>query len=49
MENLRHKKINNFIKDLNLREQKYLYRKLQNEIIQKEFSQINFTINGKAI
>lgn len=49
MEKLRYKKIRDFLEGLNEREQNYLYRKLKEEIIEKEIEQVNFTINGKQI
>ena len=48
MQRLRQKKINEFINDLNEREQKYMLDKLKNEIQQKELGKLNFTINNKT-
>lgn len=40
-ENLRYKKIKNFVESLNEREINYLYRKLKNDIIEKEVAQLS--------
>lgn len=48
MQRLRQKKINEFISDLNEREQKYMLDKLKNEIQEKEIVKLNFTINNKT-
>lgn len=47
MQRLRQKQINDFINNLNEREQKYMLNKLRNEIQQKELGKLNFTINNK--
>lgn len=49
MEVLRYRKIINFINTLNTREKKYLIKKIQEEIINKEITIVNFTINGKKV
>lgn len=48
MQRLRQKQINDFINNLNEREQKYMLNKLRNEIQQKELGTLNFTINNKT-
>lgn len=40
-QNLRYKKIKDFVKSLNEREINYLYRKLKNDIIEKEVAQLS--------
>lgn len=47
MQRLRQKKINEFIENLNEREQKYMLNKLKSEIQQRESGKLNFTINNK--
>lgn len=48
MENLRYKKISEFLQDLNNREKNYILKKLQKDILQDVMT-VNFTINGKKI
>lgn len=47
MENLRYKKITDFINTLNTREKHYIFKKIQKDILQNEVLTTNFTINGK--
>lgn len=47
MQRLRQKQINDFINNLNEREQKYMLNKLKSEIQQREFGKLHFTINNK--
>lgn len=48
MENLRYKKISEFLQGLNNREKHYILKKLQKDILQDVMT-VNFTINGKKI
>lgn len=48
MENLRYKKIIEFLQGLNNREKHYILKKLQKDILQDVMT-VNFTINGKKI
>lgn len=48
MQRLRQKQINDFINNLNEREQIYTLNKLYNEIQQKNKKNLNFTINNKT-
>ena len=48
MENLRYKKISEFLQGLNNREKHYILKKLQKDILQDVMA-VNFTINGKKI
>ena len=48
MENLRYKKISEFLQSLNNREKHYILKKLQKDILQDVMT-VNFTINGKKI
>ena len=48
MENLRYKKISEFLQDLNNREKKYIFKKLQKDILQ-DILTVNFTVNGQKI
>lgn len=48
MENLRYKKISEFLQNLNNREKNYILKKLQKDILQDVMT-VNFTINGKKI
>ena len=49
MEKLRYNKIDDFIKDLNIREQKYIIKKLKDNILKSEINIVKFTINGKNV
>ena len=40
-QNLRYKKIKDFIESLNEREINYLYKKLKNDVIEKEIAQLS--------
>ena len=40
-QNLRYKKIRDFVENLNEREINYLYRKLKNDIVEKEVAQLS--------
>lgn len=40
-QNLRYRKIKDFVKNLNEREINYLYKKLKNDIIEKEVAQLS--------
>lgn len=48
MENLRYKKISEFLQDLNNREKKYILKKLQKDILQNVLT-VDFTVNGQKI
>ena len=48
MENLRYKKISEFLQSLNNREKKYILKKLQKDILQ-DILTVNFTVNGQKI
>ena len=48
MKNLRYKKINDFLQELNNREKNYIFKKLQKEILQ-DILTVNFTVNGQKI
>lgn len=48
MENLRYKKISEFLQDLNNREKHYILKKLQKDILQDVMT-VDFTVNGQKI
>lgn len=48
MENLRYKKISEFLQELNNRKKKYILKKLQKDILQ-DILTVNFTVNGQKI
>lgn len=48
-EKLRYNKIKKFLEDLNTREQKYIIRKLQKNVLDTKIDEVNFTINGKIV
>lgn len=48
MENLRYKKISEFLQELNNREKNYILKKLQKDILQ-DILTVNFTVNGQKI
>ena len=48
MENLRYKKISEFLQKLNNREKNYILKKLQKDILQ-DVMIVDFTVNGKKI
>lgn len=48
MEKLRYKKISDFLQGLNNKEKKYIFKKLQKDILQ-DISTVNFTVNGQKI
>ena len=48
MENLRYKKISEFLQGLNNREKKYILKKLQKDILQNVLT-VDFTVNGQKI
>lgn len=48
MENLRYKKISEFLQGLNNREKNYILKKLQKDILQDVLT-VNFTVNGQKI
>lgn len=48
-ENLRYKKIKDFIETLNDREINYIYKKLQQNILEKQVGIVEFTVNGQTI
>ena len=49
MENVKYKKINDFINTLTPKEKKFLYKKLKKELFENDFLQVNFTINGEKV
>mgnify|MGYP005865821427 CR=1 FL=1 len=48
MENLRYKKISDFLQGLNNREKHYILKKLQKDILQDVIT-VDFTVNGQKI
>lgn len=48
MENLRYKKISEFLQGLNNREKHYILKKLQKDILQNVIT-VDFTVNGQKI
>mgnify|MGYP005934597937 FL=1 len=48
MENLRYKKISEFLQGLNNREKHYILKKLQKDILQDVIT-VDFTVNGQKI
>lgn len=48
MEKLRYKKISEFLENLNNREKKYIFKKIQQDIL-KDILTVDFTINGQKV
>lgn len=48
MENLRYKKITDFLNSLNNREKKYILKKIQQDILSDVIT-VDFTVNGQKL